>query len=473
MLNFAVFYFRSCRQLTMALPNGPMEIVFSFDTTGSMCSCLDEVRSRVADMVQRLQADIPGIKIAIFAHGDYCDSHTYVTKFVDFTDNVVELCDFAKNVEQTGGGDSDECYELVLHEVRTKLSWSPGSQRALVMIGDCNPHEPNYPQNKLKLDWRKEADALGDIDIRIYAVQCKNYGDSEKFYQDIARRTDGQHLRLEDFKNIFDFLMAVCYRERGADFLENYEKEVRARCGPVHKDLNVLFGGLRDSADAASPCGSTTKAEKTEPKVIEATKPPTTIEAKKVKRADLTKPKTAPKAFKVPKAIDKFHVKNLPKLRREKVPEKNFMLSGLPWSKWCLAISPEQNDVTTRVRAGTGYRVPKIFSGKTDNPALYEIGVQSKACGKKFVVFTKFSVKGFDCGKNWERRLFGKSSIRGQLDNVIKHGCKVYIRRSLLAGKRAKNDVKQFLTRYNYAWSENREVVKNSVHISNEMEVDV
>ena len=28
---------------------------------------------------------------------------------------------------------------------------------------------------------------------------------------------------------------------------QNYEKEVRARCGPVHKDLHQLFGDLRDS----------------------------------------------------------------------------------------------------------------------------------------------------------------------------------------------------------------------------------
>ena len=67
-------------QSKMALPNGPMEIVFSFDTTGSMCSCLDEVRGRVQDMVQRLQSDIPGIRIAIFAHGDYCDASRYITK---------------------------------------------------------------------------------------------------------------------------------------------------------------------------------------------------------------------------------------------------------------------------------------------------------------------------------------------------------------------------------------------------------
>ena len=49
----------------------------------------------------------------------------------------------------------------------------------------------------------------------------------------------------------------------------------------------------------------------------------------------------------------------------------------------------------------------------------------------------------------------------------------ILVRRTLLAGKRGNNyDLKQFPNRYDDAWSENREVLKNSVHVSNEMKVD-
>lgn len=43
------------------------------------------------------------------------------------------------------GVDGDECYELVLHEARVCLSWTPGTQRFLVMVGDAKPHDVNYP----------------------------------------------------------------------------------------------------------------------------------------------------------------------------------------------------------------------------------------------------------------------------------------------------------------------------------------
>ena len=146
-------------------PGGPFEICFSFDTTGSMGACIESVKGQTQDMIQRLQADIPGIRFAVFAHADYCNYNRgagYVTKHVDFCTDVEKLCKWVQSLGPTCGGDIDECYELVLHEVQD-LSWTPGSQRALVMIGDANPHEPNYHLNTLKLDWRKEAEKLSQM----------------------------------------------------------------------------------------------------------------------------------------------------------------------------------------------------------------------------------------------------------------------------------------------------------------------
>ncbi|KAL4237476.1 hypothetical protein ACF0H5_002192 [Mactra antiquata] len=471
----------------MALPNGPLEIVFSFDTTGSMSSCLAEVRGRVSDMVQRLQADIPGIKMAVFAHGDYCDRSNYITKFVDFTDDVGKLVDFANNVSSTGGGDSDECYELVLHEVRTKLSWTPGSQRALVMIGDCNPHEPNYPQNTLKLNWRHEADALNDIGVRIYSVQCHNY-DADKFYADIARRTNGHHLKLSDFKNIFDFLMAVCYREKDDTLFMNYEKEVRARPTAINKDLHNLFGDLRDgttsdlSSDASSSSGTIPlkKAGKTKPTTMKKSSSlikPTSM----TKKPSLTKSPKVRTMKKVP-ANKKYMEKYLPKHCRENVPENNFLLRDMNWSEWKLVIAPSSrvvNDMQVtvpRTGTGSGYRVSNIFGGKTKMAAIYEVSVQTKAHSRKFVVYSKVC-RGFNSGKNWENQLFGRKGVKQQIDSVVKKNCSVYIRRMKLRSDKISDKVRHAMRRYDFAWKPlrsvrdgHRQVTKGDVEISCEME---
>ncbi|XP_053395001.1 uncharacterized protein LOC128555732 [Mercenaria mercenaria] len=479
----------------MALPNGPMEIVFSFDTTGSMSSCLNEVRGRIADMAQRLQADIPGIKMAVFAHGDYCDRHNYITKFVDFTDDVAKLVDFAQNVSSTGGGDADECYELVLHEVRTKLSWTPGSQRALVMIGDCNPHEPNYPDNKLKLDWRMEADELGKIGVRIYSVQCHSHN-SDKFYSEIARRTDGQHLKLSDFKNIFDFLMTVCYREKGDDLFQNYEKEVRARSTGINKDLHKLFGDLRDKGPAGSSSDMSSVSSKSPGKKLgkggKIMKPPKAVKIAKEAKPALKSVRKSAASIKKTRPVPvhkKYLEKYLPKLRRENVSENNFLLREMPWSKWQLIISPTQKVVTDtatqiasdvscqRTGCGHGFRAKQIFGGKTKVPAVYEVGVQTNTHARKYVTYSKMC-RGFTACSNWENKLLGRKDIRKQIDNLVEKSCSVFVRRMLLKGDKSKDKVRQALKRYDYAWKGlnsvrdgHRIVSKGEIEISSEMDM--
>ena len=52
-------------------------------------------------------------------------------------------------------------------------------------------------------------------------TECK-YCDDETtaFWQGLAYRSYGHHLTMKSFSNIFDFIMAIAYREQGADQLE-------------------------------------------------------------------------------------------------------------------------------------------------------------------------------------------------------------------------------------------------------------
>jgi hypothetical protein len=50
------------------------DVLFSFDTTGSMYACLEQVKSQLVSATTLLFEKVPGIRIGICAHGDYCDS---------------------------------------------------------------------------------------------------------------------------------------------------------------------------------------------------------------------------------------------------------------------------------------------------------------------------------------------------------------------------------------------------------------
>lgn len=149
------------------VPGGLREIVFSFDTTGSMYNYMEEAGERIRDLVNRLQTEMPGIRLAFMAHGDYYDlSHDrYLIKWIDFGASIEEVVKFFENLSITHGGDDDECYELVLRKTRESLSWTPGSQRSLVVIGDSDPHEPGYKYEQFvnDIDWKLETALLKEM----------------------------------------------------------------------------------------------------------------------------------------------------------------------------------------------------------------------------------------------------------------------------------------------------------------------
>ena len=228
--------------------DGGVEVCISFDTTGSMYSCLDEVRRSVKATIKRLLKDIPTIRIALVAHGDYGDEKTtYLIKTLDHTNDEKKLVDWVTNVEMTSGFDSDECYELVLRDVQ-KLSWSPTCQnRSLVLIGDANPHPLNpKSRNPYQIDWRKEAQKLKDMDIRVYAVHALNDSSARNFYQSLASITNGTYLQLPQFDSIVDFLCGICYGQNDHSQVEAYEQELRARRGghELAPEVCALFDKL-------------------------------------------------------------------------------------------------------------------------------------------------------------------------------------------------------------------------------------
>jgi predicted DNA-binding WGR domain protein len=219
----------------------PIEVVFSFDTTGSMYPCLTQVRRNVKGTVTRLFEEIPGIRIGIIAHGDYCDKNsTYVTKHLPLSDDVDAICRFVEHVGPTGGGDAPECYELVLHEARSQ-PWTADATKALVLIGDDVPHPPAH--NPGRLDWRDEARALTKDGVAVYAVQALNRRHASKFYEDLARISGGFHVPLDQFSYVTDMVLAVCYRQSGEEQLQRYEEEVTTK-GRMNRGLNRIFSTM-------------------------------------------------------------------------------------------------------------------------------------------------------------------------------------------------------------------------------------
>lgn len=91
-----------------------IQIIFSFNTTPSMHSCLEDVRIGIIDCARRLIKQIGKSKLtmSIIAHGDYVDAgYTYVTKQLPWTSHLKSIIQFVSKVGETESSFVRECQD--------------------------------------------------------------------------------------------------------------------------------------------------------------------------------------------------------------------------------------------------------------------------------------------------------------------------------------------------------------------------
>lgn len=228
---------------SFAASSKDIEVVFAFDTTGSMYSVLVQLRADLSKMVAALIADVPNIKIGVMAVGDYGDdATTYVVTSLDLTNNATVLCKWVNEVKATGGDDIPEAYELMLREAQ-KLSWN-SPNRALVVIGDSPPHPAHYTTENI--NWRTELERLVTMGIKVYGVLAIQSKTSEPavFYRELAEQSGGVFLLLKQMSLIKDMFMAVCYKEASSEGLEAFRQQVETRDGKIDSERAAMFADL-------------------------------------------------------------------------------------------------------------------------------------------------------------------------------------------------------------------------------------
>ena len=233
-----------------------VDIVFSFDTTGSMNGYLKEVRENLKSITKELFSKISNIRIAIIAHGDYCDkSQYYVLKKLDFTREHSVIAKFVDSCGGTGGGDAPECYEYALRTARTKLTWRRlnKANRCVVLIGDDEPHPPSFSGNVENICWRTELKELKKMNVNTYAIQCGKRAKANYFYEAIGNNTeDSKRLELSEFKSMPAIFVGVCLIQVDplGRLLADYEERL-AKEGKLNGEQKKAFRNLIGTGAAA------------------------------------------------------------------------------------------------------------------------------------------------------------------------------------------------------------------------------
>lgn len=193
-----------------------LDMVIAFDTTGSMNSYIGEVRSRVKVMVNDLFAKTPNLRIKIVAFGDYCDMQSAsefgkAYQYTALTNDKQVLIDFIQTAKNTGGGDGDEFYELVIKKVVEETDWRSEAVKTFLLIGDCNPHQVGYTYKSNvvnnTIDWVEECYKAKEKGIKIDTLSI----DDLAFYERVSEITGGLNIPFRSSKNLSQVLEGLTY----------------------------------------------------------------------------------------------------------------------------------------------------------------------------------------------------------------------------------------------------------------------
>lgn len=170
-----------------------IDVAFVLDTTGSMGGLIDGAKKKIWSIVNTLLTGVPlpEVRVALVGYRDQGDD--YVTRRHDFSDNIDEIFGQLQAFEAGGGGDHPEYVEKALAEAIDDLSWKEGrALRIIFLVGDAPPHE--YEDG---LDLPTLCEKAVRKEIIINTVRCGGDSKTEEVWQDIARRSEGSYLSID------------------------------------------------------------------------------------------------------------------------------------------------------------------------------------------------------------------------------------------------------------------------------------
>lgn len=159
------------------IPEGPVDLVFVIDTTGSMHDDVDAVKADMREILAHLRERNPDYRVGVVAYRDIFDE--YLTRtYAELTSDDV-LIDQAINALTVYGG--DDWREHVYAGIHTALDlqpWRPDVSQHIILMGDAPPHD-DYTNDPRTLDAVTAKARANPLHVRIHTIGIKCDRDCE------------------------------------------------------------------------------------------------------------------------------------------------------------------------------------------------------------------------------------------------------------------------------------------------------
>ena len=132
------------------------DVMFVFDTSGSMEPVLEEAKAEIQNVMTNLGASLPNVQFGVSEVRDYGEFGSAPWRLdVPLTSSQAATSEGVSNLSAAGGGDAPEAYGRALWETDTNpnVGWRSGARHLIVLIADQVPHSPNVDEGIPEQFW--------------------------------------------------------------------------------------------------------------------------------------------------------------------------------------------------------------------------------------------------------------------------------------------------------------------------------
>lgn len=192
-----------------------IELMLIIDTTGSMGDELEYLKSELAYVIEEIKKNNNDISIYISLLFYRDQNDAYITKYVEFTDDVNLTIAELKKQGANEGGDFEEAVQIAFNEALQKNWTSKNSTKIILHVADAPAHDQDIQQ------WNDCVLKASSMGIQIITIASSGIDrKTEYFFRAQSMITNGVYTYLTNHSGIgYDHLTPIREDEEIVEYL--------------------------------------------------------------------------------------------------------------------------------------------------------------------------------------------------------------------------------------------------------------
>lgn len=197
------------RKTVSELRKTGLEIVFVFDSTGSMSHTIEATKQQIADMLETLRALVPDARFGLVTFRDRQEhDSSYLVRSMPLGQDFWRACNFMQFIAAGGGGDRPEAVDVGLRTA-FEQQWRPGARRVVVLAGDAPVHS-EHEHDMLQAVARFAGSGSSFVHTMVSSPRDVD-GDTRAAFERIARKGRGACIDSRDFERLMQQVLSLAF----------------------------------------------------------------------------------------------------------------------------------------------------------------------------------------------------------------------------------------------------------------------